>query len=454
MAHLARKAGYGLGDMSSSMFWKIFSFYLPFFYSNIFGLELADAAMLMLVTRIWDSVSDPMMGIIADRTRSRWGKFRPYLLWGAVPFAACGVLLFTSIDSFTYGQKLIWAYVTYILMMTMYTVVNVPYGALLDVITPDSAEKTTYSSFRMFFAYIGSFAALLAWEPLLEAFGGGVSAWQGAMVVIATVCAILFVGCFALTREVAPPAPKAEVGKDILHLISNVPWWIMNGVAVGTNLFNIVRGSVVAYMFAYIISDNIHVAIIGFAVGAGVFLCIGEFANMFGVLMTSWLASRFGKKNVYIMSLVVMIAVSVPFYYIEPTMSGLWIMIWLQIFYSIALGVASPLIWSMYADVANYSQDKYGTASTGLIFSSASMAQKFGSAFGGAGALWLLAYFQFDANLTEQPAEALDGIMKMMSFVPAALAAVTAVIMSLFPLTTARMKEVNARLSAAQSGVQ
>ena len=145
---LKEKIGYGFGDMSSSMFWKIFSYYLPFFYSNIFGLSLVDAGVLVLVTRIWDAVSDPMMGIISDRTQTKWGKYRPYLLWVAPFFSICGILLFTTPD-LEYGGKLIWAYVTYILMMTVYTAINVPYGAMLGVMTDDSNEKTVFSSFRI-----------------------------------------------------------------------------------------------------------------------------------------------------------------------------------------------------------------------------------------------------------------------------------------------------------------
>ena len=188
MARLSEKVGYGLGDMSSSMFWKVFSYYLPFFYSNVFGLSLVDAGVLVLVTRIWDAVSDPMMGIIADRTQTRWGKYRPYLMYVAPLFSIAGILLFTTPD-WSYGAKLIYAYVTYILMMTIYTAINVPYGAMLGVMTDDSQEKTVFSSFRMFFAYGGSFIALAAWEPLVSWFRGMEQtipqAWQHAMMVVA-----------------------------------------------------------------------------------------------------------------------------------------------------------------------------------------------------------------------------------------------------------------------------
>ena len=152
-AKLSEKIGYGFGDMSSSMFWKIFSYYLPFFYSNIFGLSLAHAGTLLLVTKLYDAISDPVMGLIADRTSTRWGKYRPYLLWIALPFAIAGILAFYTPQTDNNTFKHINAYVTYILMMTVYTAINVPYGAMLGVVTDDSREKSVFSSFRMFLKY-------------------------------------------------------------------------------------------------------------------------------------------------------------------------------------------------------------------------------------------------------------------------------------------------------------
>ena len=168
MATLKEKIGYGFGDMASSMFWKVFSAYLPIFYTNVFGLDLGLAAVLFLVTKIWDAVSDPMMGIISDRTNTKWGKYRPYLLWIAIPFAIAGILLFTTPDLGENGKN-VWAFVTYILMMTVYTAINVPYGSMLGVMTEDTDEKTVFSSYRMFFAYAGSFLVLAFWEPLCNA---------------------------------------------------------------------------------------------------------------------------------------------------------------------------------------------------------------------------------------------------------------------------------------------
>ena len=150
MTKITEKIGYGLGDMSSSMFWKIFSYYLPIFYSDVFGLKPAHAAILLLVTKLYDAVSDPVMGIIADRTESKWGHYRPYLLWIAIPFAIIGIMSFYTPDT-SYTFKHVYAYVTYILMMTVYTAINVPYGAMLGVVSESSKEKSVFSSYRMFF---------------------------------------------------------------------------------------------------------------------------------------------------------------------------------------------------------------------------------------------------------------------------------------------------------------
>lgn len=465
MASLKDKIGYGFGDMASSMFWKIFSYYLPFFYAHIFGIGLEHAAVLFLITRIWDAVSDPMMGIIADRTNTRWGKYRPYVLWFAVPFAVCGVLLFTTTD-FSQGGKLVWAYVTYILMMTVYTGINVPYGAMLGVITPSSAEKTVFSSYRMFFAYGGSFIALAAWEPLCNLFrnGFGMTAaggWQWAMIVIAIACAVLFFLCFRMTRERVKTVSTVSVGSDLSKLLRNGPWWLLIGAALSTNLFNTVRGSTVAFYFADLVAADASLSIFGltFAFFAGLFLAIGELFNMVGVMITVPVVRLLGKKNCFIGVNLMLAMLSILFFYVPlQTTVGYWIMLVLQVLISVCTGIVSPLVWSMYADVSDYSELKYHTASTGLIFSSASMAQKFGSAFGGSGALWLLSAFgyvtyELDSGVTVvQTAQALDGLRYLMSYIPAAVAVFGAFILLFYPLTTSRMAEIDGKLRIARDG--
>jgi GPH family glycoside/pentoside/hexuronide:cation symporter len=461
MTNLKEKIGYGFGDMSSSMFWKIFSYYLPFFYSNIFGLSLVDAGVLVLVTRIWDAVSDPMMGIISDRTQTKWGKYRPYLLWVAPFFSICGILLFTTPD-LDYGGKLIWAYVTYILMMTVYTAINVPYGAMLGVMTDDSNEKTVFSSFRMFFAYGGSFVSLFLWEPLTNLMGGYKSAggWFWAMVIIAAACFVMFILCFLMTKEHLKTMSTVSVGSDFKALLSNKPWWLLIGAALCFNLFNTVRGATVAYFFQDIIGTEGSIVFFGliFAFYAGLFLGVGEVSNMVGVASCVPISNMLGKKTTFILVNASLVVLSVLFFFIPCTPMGYWIMLIFQILISILTGIMSPLVWSMYADVSDYAELKFNTASTGLIFSSSSMAQKFGGAIGGAAVLWLLSCFDYitDPVLLAQenvvqPESALTCLRWLMSFIPAFVALVSMCVVWFYPLTTDRIKEINAELKKVRA---
>ena len=462
---LSEKIGYGFGDMSSSMFWKLFSYFLPFFYSNVFGLSLADAGVLMLVTRIWDAVSDPMMGIIADRTKTRWGKYRPYLLFFALPFAVCGILLFTTPEN----GKVVWAYVTYLLMMTVYTGINVPYGSLLNVMTADSDEKSVLSSYRMFFAYGGSFIALFAWEPLcnmfdktriategaggLEAISTNPAAWQNAMIVIASCCLVLFLLSFLLTKEHVKSESTVSVGQDLKLLLKNKPWWILIGAALASNLFNTVRGTTTAYFFADYIQQMVSLdGKWAFLVSAGIFLSIGEIANMAGVVLAVPMSRHLGKKSTYILSMAALIVLSAAFFFLPATAGGYWAMLAFQLVISVFTGVISPLVWSMYADVADYSEFKDGTASTGLIFSSASMAQKFGGAFGGSAVMWLLAAFGYNTIAgAVQTETAILGLRILMSWVPALVAALSILVVWFYPLTKKKMSAVQAELATIRS---
>ncbi len=473
MIPLKEKIGYGFGDMASSMFWKVLSYYLPFFYSNIFGLSLVDSAMLLIVTRIWDAVTDPVMGTIADRTKTRWGKYRPYLLWFAAPFAICGVLVFTT-PEWSYEAKRVWAYFTYILMMTVYTGINVPYGAMLGVITDDSHQKTVFSSYRMFFAYGGSFIALASWEPLSNFFGknvfgsveipNAVAGNQWAMICIAVVCFLLFLCCFGLTKERIKSVSNVSVGSDIKGLLANVPWWLMIGIALCTNLFNTVRGSTVAYFFADVVAPGgaeVNLMLFGIQVlfYAGLFLSVGEVSNMIGVSLTVSITKFLGKKGTFIWTNIMLVVLSVTFFFVPLSQTGFWIMLLLQILISLCTGIISPLIWSMYADVSDYAELKYRTASTGLIFSSSSMAQKFGSAFGGAAVMWILGSFGYVTNLAPgqvQPDEAVSCLWWLMSWIPALVAALAVAVAFFYPLNTKRMNEIEVQLKKAriESGVE
>ena len=457
MATLKEKIGYGLGDMASSMFWKVFSAYLPIFYTNVFGLDLGLAAVLFLVTKIWDAVSDPMMGIIADRTDTKWGKYRPYLLWIAVPFAIAGVLLFTK-PGFDETGKNIWAFITYILMMTIYTAINVPYGSMLGVMTEDSDEKTVFSSYRMFFAYTGSFIVLALWEPLCNALAGtsgkltyDAQAWQYAMVIVGAVCCLLFLLTFKMTRErIKPSIKQTSIGDDFKSLLHNGPWWILLGGVLFFNFFGAVRYAVIPYYFATQIPEGASLSIfsIDFLFYAGLFFTIGEIANMAGVAIATPITFKLGKKNTFLYSLFAIMVLCSAFYFVPvDTTAGYWALLLLQIATGIFTGIISPLVWSMYADISDYAELKFKTSSTGLIFSSSSMAQKFGGAFGTSAVLWLLAAFGFNtAEGAVQTREAHEGLRYLISWIPAGIAGISAIFVFAYPLTTKRMKEINEQL--------
>lgn len=468
-AGLSEKIGYGFGDMSSSMFWKIFSYYLPFFYSNIFGLSLAHAGTLVLVTKLYDAVSDPVMGLIADRTNTRWGKYRPYLLWIAIPFAVAGVLAFFTPRTDNYTFKHVYAYVTYILMMTVYTAINVPYGAMLGVMTDDSREKSVFSSFRMFFAFIGSFIAMGSFEPLLklrQSIVGTLPAewtladstpadWTIAVSVIGIVCAVLFILSFVMTRERVTEAEmakepvrensnetaKTSVAEDLKALVANGPWWMLLGGGIAILLFNCVRGGAAAYYFADVLGTN---AIFTLAL----FLTVGEISQLVGVVVTVPVSEKIGKKATFLLVLVAVTVLSIIVAFLPETPAGMWALLVSQILICIAIGINSPLLWSMFADVADYSELKNGRASTGLIFSSSSMAQKFGAAFGSAIVLWVLMAFGYDnAKGAVQTPEALATIKALISWIPAIGSAAGIAIMLGYPLTDKKMSEIRQELS-------
>ena len=468
-AGLSEKIGYGFGDMSSSMFWKIFSYYLPFFYSNIFGLSLAHAGTLVLVTKLYDAVSDPVMGLIADRTNTRWGKYRPYLLWIAIPFAVAGVLAFFTPQTDNYTFKHVYAYVTYILMMTVYTAINVPYGAMLGVMTDDSREKSVFSSFRMFFAFIGSFIAMGSFEPLLklrQSILGTLPAewtladstpadWTIAVSVIGIVCAVLFILSFMMTREQVTEAEmakapvrensdetaKTSVVEDLKALVANGPWWMLLGGGIAILLFNCVRGGAAAYYFADVLGTN---AIFTLAL----FLTVGEISQLVGVVVTVPVSEKIGKKATFLLVLVAVTILSVIVAFLPETPAGMWALLVSQILICIAIGINSPLLWSMFADVADYSELKNGRASTGLIFSSSSMAQKFGAAFGSAIVLWVLMAFGYDnAKGAVQTPEALATIKALISWIPAIGSAAGIAIMLGYPLTDKKMSDIRQELS-------
>lgn len=454
MVTFKEKLGYGFGDAASSMFWKLFGMYLLFFYTDVFGIEAAAVGTMFLITRVWDSFFDPLVGILADRTETRWGKFRPYLLFLAIPFAVIGAFTFFT-PAFSSADKVIYAYVTYSLMMIVYSGINVPYASLLGVMSPDPKDRNVLSTYRMAFAYIGSFITLLLFMPMVNCFSGNSKAiedkqygWFVGVIVIAIVSALLFLLCFAFTRERVKPVreKQASLKDDLGDLLRNRPWWILLGAGISALIFNSIRDGATIYYFKYYVDEDlfgtINILNIPFVL-SGLYLALGQAANLLGVILAAPVSNRIGKRYTYMGAMAAATVLSIVFYGLDS--NDIVFIFILQALISICAGSIFPLLWSMYADCADYSEYKTGNRATGLIFSSSSMSQKLGWAIGTAMTGWLLAYFGFEANQV-QNAETISGIRMFMSIFPAVGTILSVIFIYFYPLTENGLKSITTEL--------
>lgn len=454
---IKEKVSYAFGDFASSMFWKLFSMFLLFFYTDVFGLTAAAVGTMFLVTRIWDAFVDLGIGAMADRTHSRWGKFRPYLLFGALPFGIVGIITFITPDLSPNG-KLIYAYVTYTIMMMIYSLVNVPYASLLGVMTNNSDERTSLASYRFIGAFSGGLFVTASANYLVEYFGKGgnvATGYQWTVAVYAVLAAIFFVLTFAGTKERLKPAveKKSSLKEDFKDIGKNGPWFIMLGAAISVLIFNSLRDGSILYYFKYYIKDQ-TVSLFGTdynfsqAAMASAYMSIWLGTNILGVLIAKPLAHKIGKKSAFLLSVISSTVLSFIIFFLQPHQVILIFV--MNILIGISAGIVLPLLWSMYADVADYSEWKTGRRATGLIFSSSSMSQKFGWTLGGALSGWLLSAYGFQANM-DQTDSALMGIRLMMSIFAGIGALVATVFMYFYPLSETYMKKIETELDEARA---
>ncbi len=450
---ITEKLSYGLGDFACSMFWTLFSMFLLFFYTDVFGISAAAAGTMFLVTRLWDTANDPIMGMIGDRTKTRWGKFRPYLLFIALPFAIIGVLTFTTPDLES-GAKLVYAYITYTLMMMVYTAINVPYASLLGVMTKKSDERTSLASFRFLGGFAGGLFVTATANSLVEYFSSEATqavGYQKTIAVYATLAAICFIFTFLGTRErLKPEEVKASSFKDDLSdLIKNRPWFIMLGAAISVLIFNSLRGGAILYYFKYFVGDQ-EISFFGEVTQGALsaaFMSTGQAASILGVVLAIPLANKIGKKNSFLASGIFCAAFSILFFFIPP--GQIYLIFLINILISMASALVFPIIWAMYGDVSDYSEWKTGHRATGLIFSSSSMSQKMGWTIGGAISGWILAAFGFVANEI-QTEESILGIRLMISIFAAIGALMAVGFMLLYPLGEKKMTSIQAELEDAR----
>ena len=416
MASLKEKIGYALGDAAAGgITWKVMSIAFPVFFTSIFGLTVADTALLMLIARMFDVVTDPLMGSLADRTQSRWGTYRPWLIYGAVPFGLIFALLLYTPDFGPVGKR-VWAYTFYLLMMAVYTAVNVPYGSLLGVMTDDDNEKNQFSSFRMVGAYAMGFITLFSF-PYLQKMVGGSEQHQYAVLGIffGVIAAVGTLACGLMTKERLKPVRAEKFSfKPFADLVKNKPWIYLTLIGICTNFFNGFRYAVAAYMFDYILGKEITMG--GLIINYTVFMMFGEATCMvFGGLspkFTKWVGS---KRKAFIIAAAICALFSVLFFFMPRSADAIWWLIAIVILTSMGIGLYSPLLWSMYADVADYATEKNGTSSTGLIFSSGTMAQKFGTAISGSLVAMLLGAAGFISGTDEVTGETIITITDMES---------------------------------------
>ena len=456
---LQEKIGYGFGDAASSMFWKIFGMYSLFFYTDVFGITAAAAGTMFLIARLWDSFFDVFVGIISDRTKTRWGKYRPYLLWFAIPFAVMGAITFFTPE---FGQtgKLVYAYITYSLMMIVYSLINVPYASLLGVISADPKERNTLSSYRMSFAFIGSFVTFMLLQPLIDFFSKTFDSnavlqttqaaettvstspigWVMGVGAIGILCIVLFLLCFSWTKERVTQIESDEnvsIKKDLKDLFRNVPWWILVATGLAALLFNAVRDSVAIYFFRDYVKVNFKMAGTGWDMTTIYFL-VGQAANLLGVMAAPSISAKYGKKKTYMIAILCAGILSTFFYFIPNNI--VWILIF-QFVISLFAGYVLPLLWSMFADIVDHQELLTGRRATGLIFSSSSMSQKLGWALGAAMSGWILAIFKYSPDAVEQTAQTLFGEHLMISIIPAVCCLLAFVGMMFYPLTDKKVKE-------------
>ncbi len=406
------KLGYGLGDTASHFVWDMVGFWLLIFYTDVYKIPAVAAGTIMLIARFWDMGIDPVIGIISDRTQTRWGKFRPYILFGAVPYAVLAVLTFTT-PNFGETGKIIYACATYALLMTAYAAVNIPYSSLAAVMTSDTYERAGVNQYRFICAFTGQLVVTGLPLTLAKYFGGGNEAmgYQHTLILFGCLSVVFFFITFITTKERVKPSKSLEgsVGEDLGNLFKNRPWIILAIVGIVSFVMFAMQNAAIAYYFKYYIGKQNNVQL---------FNVIGTIALIVALPFTKPLAKRFGNRNVFIASSLISGAFFISLYL--PGERSLITIYVLNICAKMAYAPAVPLLWTMIADSADYSEWKMGRRATGLCFSAATFAQKAGWGIGAAIAAWLLAAFNYIPNAVQTPM-ALTGIKLLVSVIPGIL---------------------------------
>lgn len=438
MVSVREKIAYGLGDTASNIVFQTVMLFLTFFYTDVFGLSPAFVGTMFLVVRVIDAITDPLMGALADRTQSKHGKFRPYLLWFALPFGLISVLAFTT-PEFSDSGKMWYAFLTYTLLMLVYTAINIPYCALGGVLTADPAERVSVQSYRFVFAMLGGVLVSACTLPLVDYFGDGDQA-KGYQLTIAAMSVLgvaMFLLCFFGTKErlVAPVSTQGSIKQDFQALWQNDQWRVLSVAALCLLSGAVLRNTLAIYYVKYYLQlpDSISW-----------FISLGMVGSIAGCMLAQPLAKKFCKVKLYIGIQLLAALLCVASYFVAPTQVELAFMLFML--WNLVFNAGTPLLWAKMADTVDYGQWKTGVRTTGMVYSSIIFFIKLGLAIGGAAAGWLLAGYGYQADVS-QTEVAKQGILISFSIYPAFGSLLVALVMRWYILTQQKISQISQDLT-------
>jgi Na+/melibiose symporter-like transporter len=436
---IKEKIGYSLGDLAANLVFQTLMTYLAYFYTDIYGLSPTDASVIMLTVGLVAAfIFNPIIGVLADRTTTRWGKFRPWILWTAVPLGVISLLAFTT-PNFSYHGKVIYAVVTYSLLLLFYASNNLPYSALSGVITGDMSERNSLSSYRFVAVMFAQFFVQVFMLGIIKSAGDGDKAVgiEKVMTVLAIIGTIMLLITFFTTKERIIPKPeqKSSIREDLEDLVKNKPWLIMLTLTLLVFVTLAMKGGSYVYYFEnYVDKEQLAIVIkpvldflstIGLntfgkdpiSAGFGLFNAGGIIFMIVGITLSKSLADKYGKRNVFRLFLFISTLFIIAFYFFAST--SVTLMFLFQILHGFFYGITIPLLWAMIADVADYSEWKNNRRATAIIFSAMMVGLKAGLSIGGALTTSLLGYFNYIPNSIEQADSAINGIKLLVSIFPA-----------------------------------
>lgn len=438
------KVGYGVGDMASNFYMGFFNIFLLYYYVDVWGISAAGVATMFLVTKIIDAISDPTMGIIADRTDTKWGKYRPYILWVCVPYALLGYLLFLGPELSQTG-KLVFAYVSYSLIMLAYTAINVPYSALLAVISPVSEERTKATQYRFIFASLGTLSVGASAKPLVDWLGGGdeLLGFRLTILLFAVLTIVLFLFTFFSTKErVKPKKHETSISEDAGVLLNNISWIILAICSILIVVGFVMRISSTAFFTKYNMAYGDE-KVLWWMDRTSLIITMGFVGQLVGALITPALLKLSDKRTLMIIMNLVFGGSILATYFVPVDDYMTTLLLYASGIF--AFGVIITLLFAMYTDCAEFGEWQSGHNSAGLTVSASMFALKFGSAVGSAIPGYILAWYGFVKD-ADQTATTLEGISISWNIAPAAFFLIAAFLMLFYKLDGKTMDKVEREL--------